>query len=122
MVARGADEWIIVVNAVAAAVAFGTNIVYAARTAHRAGRLLHAAIAVLAAIYSVSYVVLVSTDLQVVTWSSAMRGVSLLAWLIVWIGPSVERWRTERLARVPEGLPQQLVSEVKRRLIEDGDE
>jgi hypothetical protein len=49
-------------------------------------------VALLALIYSASYVYLFVTD-DVVQWSSTMRGVSLLAWPVVWAGPAIAVFR-----------------------------
>jgi hypothetical protein len=49
-------------------------------------------VALLALIYSVSYVYLFVTD-DVTQWSSTMRGVSLLAWPVAWTGPAIAVFR-----------------------------
>lgn len=41
-----------------------------------------------ALIYAMSYMALFVADLSVLNWGSIMRGVSLLVWPLVWIGPA----------------------------------
>lgn len=68
-------------------------------------RMVHAATAVLSTFYVLGYIWLLSFVHDVSTWSSAMRGLSVLAWLIVWIAPalqSIKIWRNMRTAVLRE--------------------
>lgn len=68
-------------------------------------RMVHAAIAMLSTFYVLGYIWLLSFVHDVSTWSSAMRGLSVLAWLIVWIAPalqSIKIWRNMRTAVLRE--------------------
>lgn len=88
---RGVDEWMVVINAVLAACSVGMNLVYAMRAPDRPARVLHACIAGLAVCYVVAYLYLIASSVEVQDWSAVMRGVSTLAWVIVWIDPAVQR-------------------------------
>jgi len=68
-------------------------------------RMVHAAIAVLSTFYVLGYIWLLSFVHDVATWSSVMRGLSILAWSIVWIAPalqSIKIWRSMRTAVLRE--------------------
>lgn len=59
-------------------------------------RPLRAAVALLAAVYASSYVALLAGLWQTDAWSETMRGVSPVAWLVVWSGPPIQSalwWR-----------------------------
>ena len=103
----GVDETVIALNVILAGAACGFNAVVAARSAS-IGCILHTAISALAGGYAVAYVVLLSSNLAVQDWSSVMRGVSLVAWAIVWIGPAWIRLRSN--------IPDRFAEEVRRQL------
>lgn len=68
-------------------------------------RIVHLAIGLLSMFYVIGYVWLLTFVHDVETWSSAMRGLSLIAWLIVWVFPaltSVRLWRSMRSAVMSE--------------------
>jgi hypothetical protein len=47
-------------------------------------------------LYTVSYGILLISDINFLSWSSIMRGVSIFAWAIVWILPaytSIKLWK-----------------------------
>lgn len=53
-------------------------------------------VAGLAWLYSFSYFVLLISDINFLSWSSVMRGVSILVWFIVWTLPalmSIKLWK-----------------------------
>ena len=58
-----------------------------------------AATAVLAAIYSASYAVLLFTDVDPSHWTQAIRPVTLVTWPIVWSWPAIRAVRTARRIR-----------------------
>lgn len=105
----GVDEGVIALNAVLAGGAFGFNLVVCLRSS-KWGRIVHGAIAALAVGYVCSYVLLLATDVAVKDWSSVMRGVSLVAWMVVWVGPAYLRLRSN--------IPDRFAAEVQRRLEE----
>lgn len=107
VIPSGVDEGVIALNALLAGGAFGFNLVVCARSA-TVGRIVHGAIAALALGYVCSYVALLASDVAVKDWSSVMRGVSLVAWLVVWIGPAWLRLRSN--------LPDRFAAEVQRRI------
>lgn len=103
----GFDETIIAANAVLAGAACGFNAVTAVRCA-LVGRIVHSTIAVLAAGYVTAYVILLATDVAVAHWSSVMRGVSLVAWVVVWVGPAWLRLRSNIPARFAAAVEREL--------------
>ena len=107
VIPSGVDEGVIALNALLAGGAFGFNFVVCLRAA-KWGRVVHGAIAALALGYSCSYVLLLATDVAVQDWSSVMRGVSLIAWLVVWMGPAYLRLRSN--------IPEKFAAEVQRQL------
>ena len=67
----------------------------------RAERHHSAGVAVLAAVYVVGYVVVLTGVVDVLLWSEFFRGVSLLAIPLVWVQPAVQlrrRWKADREA------------------------
>lgn len=107
VIPSGVDEGVIALNALLSGGAFGFNLVVALRSA-KWGRIVHGAIASLAVGYVCSYVLLLATDVAVANWSSVMRGVSLVAWLVVWTGPAYLRLRSN--------IPDRFAAEVQRQL------
>jgi hypothetical protein len=64
-------------------------------------RRLHRAIGCLAALYTVGYGWLLTGAIPLVEWSRLFRGVSLIAFPLVWVAPALlatRRWRQEREA------------------------
>ncbi len=81
------ERYVVLANAVMALFAMGVN----AGTAHATPepwRSVRIPIAALAGIYSAAYLWLFFTQ-DVGPWSSIMRGVSVLAWPVVWIRPAI---------------------------------
>ena len=52
-------------------------------------RAAHLAVSVISVFYVLGYVWLLTFAHDVANWSSAMRGLSLIAWVVVWIMPAV---------------------------------
>lgn len=75
-------------NAVAALAAVAVNL-WAVKTGPPAMARMWASVAALAAVYVAAYTVLVFSDLTPQVWSSYMRGVSLIAWPLVWVQSAV---------------------------------
>lgn len=68
---------------------------------HRRERRMHRAIGNLSAVYVAGYAWLLSGTVSVVRWSQIFRGVSLVAFPLVWIAPAVEdarKWQRDRAA------------------------
>jgi len=68
---------------------------------HQRARRLHHTTSALAAFYTIGYGVLASGRVPVATWSSFMRGVSLIAFPLVWVAPAVlaaKGWQRDRAA------------------------
>lgn len=64
-------------------------------------RNIHQAAAILAAFYGVGYVAVLCGAVQVLPWSQFFRGVSLLAFPLVWIYPAImagQRWKHDTMA------------------------
>lgn len=75
--------------------------------AYRSGimwRPWHAAVAILAAVYSAGYAWLLFSDVDPAIWSGILRNAGLITWPVVWITPAI--------------LARQQVQEVHRRLRE----
>lgn len=86
---------VIWVNLAGASAATVTNAA-AAVVGWKPWRGLRAAVALLAAVYASSYVALLIGWWPVESWSETMRGVSPVAWLVVWSGPPIQSalwWR-----------------------------
>lgn len=67
-------------------------------------------VAILSFMYSASYLYLFITE-NVGLWSSTMRGVSILAWPIVWMGPAIMVLRvTHSMSKVIDHAKQNLPS------------
>ena len=101
-----------VVSAVLAAAPAAVHAVAARRTAGPV-RAMFAVVSVLAAVYVVAYAVLVFAPVDGGDWSETMRGVSLVAWPLVWMPHA---WV---VARTPKRFGEAVAAEVLRR-IEDG--
>jgi biotin transporter BioY len=92
------DRLVVVLNALLAATAAVTN----ARTVignSEAMQRVRASIAAIAAVYVVGYGWLALYPETIVTWSKTMRGVSLIAWVVVWIVPAVVQRRSMKRVR-----------------------
>lgn len=53
-------------------------------------------VAGMAWLYTISYFILLTSDVNFLSWSSIMRGVSIFAWAVVWIIPafvSIKLWK-----------------------------
>lgn len=90
----GFDNFVIWVNMALAMAALHWNVV-AARVGIAGMRSARAMVAGLAVLYIAAYLVLVISDVQAAQWSSLMRGVSIVVWLVVWTNParrSIELW------------------------------
>ena len=110
----GIDLAVMAASCALAGVAFGANS-WAAYTATGAWRFVHTAIAGMAALYSGAYLIVVGTDVDLQDWTQVIRGVSLWAWLIVWILPAIVRIRTTPKIRAE--LAERFVAEVEKALI-----
>jgi hypothetical protein len=93
-VMSGVEEFVIVVNLVCVVVAFAVN-VWAAKVGIIRLRTVHAAIATVCIIYVFGYVWLLGwlgvfglDAPSAEAWSSVFRGISLVAWVAVWIAPA----------------------------------
>lgn len=84
----GVEEFVVVVNLVCVLVSVVAN-VWAARVGLLRCRTAHAAIAAVSGIYVVGYLWLLSGDVTGEAWSSVFRGISLVAWVVVWIIPAL---------------------------------
>lgn len=90
------DTAVFAINAAGALAAVVVNLVAAGRGGLTALRRLHVATAVLAAIYVAGYAWVLFGEPGIEQWSSVMRGVSIAAWVIVWVGPGVVSIRLNR--------------------------
>lgn len=111
-ISSGWDEAFIILNALLAGAAFATNLAAAWR-AHPFAKAVHSAIAALALVYVVGYLYLELSDVSVEDWSSVMRGVSLAAWVIAWIGPAYVR--VHRSRSLPSRLERAVLNELTKR-------
>ena len=92
---NGVDTFVIWLNLAGCLTAVPVNLM-AARHGLLTSAWLHHVIAVFAAIYALGYVMLLSGTLSVLEWSGFFRGVSVLVWPVVWVGPaalSLHTWR-----------------------------
>jgi hypothetical protein len=62
-------------------------------------RVVHAAVAALSGVYAAGYLVLLLGDVSVENWSSIFRGVSVVAWPVVWWWPALTSLRVHRELR-----------------------
>lgn len=82
-------------NLIGAIVATGLNF-YAARHGSIRARWVHAMTAVVGAAYIVGYVWLLCTLSHPLQWSQTMRGVAVVAWVVVWWMPAILSVRLRR--------------------------
>lgn len=92
------DEAVVVLNLVCVVVAVVVNW-WAARSGLFRLRTIHAAIATVAGLYVAGYLWLLGLLPLIdapdpARWSSVLRGLSLVAWVVVWIMPAVLSIRT----------------------------
>lgn len=59
-------------------------------------RIVHAAVAALSGVYAVGYLFLLLGDVSVENWYSIFRGVSVIAWPVVWWWPALTSLRVHR--------------------------
>jgi hypothetical protein len=111
-VASGWDELVLVANAAFAGLAAVFNVLVASRSAIK-GRILHTAIACLATGYCLAYILLLSTDISLLEWSSVMRGVALWAWMLVWCGPALLRLRSPIPRMFAAAVEKEIASQVE---------
>ncbi len=89
------DEWVAVLSLVGASVSVVVNW-WAARSGLFRFRTVHAAIATISVLYVAGYVWLLFGNVDPARWSSVLRGVSLVAWVVVWICPACMSIRATR--------------------------
>lgn len=87
------DRFVVALNGVLALVAALANL-HSARGATGDWRRVRVSIAAVATAYVLGYAYLAMFPDEIITWSKVMRGVSLLAWPIVWIHPAVVQRRS----------------------------
>jgi hypothetical protein len=87
------DLVLVVINGVGAAVAGVVTGYAAVRSAYMRG--IRAAICAYSMLYAGAYAYLLGTQ-DIVPWSKVMRGVSVVAWPLVWIAPHVFGLRVTR--------------------------
>lgn len=96
----GVDNTVLVLNVLLAFAAGVINLAAAVRPGpFGQWAPVRAAIAVLAFFYSFAYAVLAAGLVPLEQWSPFMRGVSLVAWPLVWIAPSALSWLIWRRAK-----------------------
>lgn len=81
------DEWVATLSLVGALVSVVANW-WAARSGLFRFRTVHAAIATISVLYVAGYVWLLFGNVDPARWSSTLRGLSLVAWVVVWICPA----------------------------------
>jgi hypothetical protein len=84
-----ADAIIIVANVIPAMFAVAVN-VWDAKTGYSVNRPLRISVAVLASLYVVGYLALLGGAVSLATWGQFFRGISPIAWLLVWAGPPLQ--------------------------------
>lgn len=110
---NGADTAIIWANLICCLVAVTANMWASTR---RGGwsewRPLRLAVALLAVVYATGYALLLAGTVDLRSWSAFYRGVSPVAWLVVWAGPAV--WSTHVWRRFSRGLSEHVRDEMDR--------
>ena len=89
------DAWVIALNLVGVTVSVVVNW-WAGRHGLFRFRPVHSTVAALSLLYVAGYAWLLLTDVEVARWSSVLRGLSLLAWVVVWIAPAVVSLRASK--------------------------
>lgn len=78
-------------------------------------RKVHWLVGSLALIYSVAYLILLCLDPGYLEWSSVMRGVAVLVWIIVWAAPALASYRIWRdFPKYVEEALQERLNEISR--------
>lgn len=89
------DEWITLMSLAGAAASVAVNW-QAARVGLFRLRTIHAAIGTISVLYVAGYLWLLFGNVDPARWSSTLRGLSLVAWLVVWILPAAISIRATR--------------------------
>jgi hypothetical protein len=89
------DEWVALMSLAGATASVIVNW-HAARVGLFRLRTIHAAIATISVLYVAGYLWLLFGNVDPARWSSTLRGLSLVAWVVVWIMPAVLSIRTTR--------------------------
>ena len=89
------ERVVVILNLVCVLVSVAVNW-WAARSGLFRFRTVHAAIATVSLMYVAGYSWLLFGDVEVARWSSVFRGLSLVAWAVVWILPAVLSVRATR--------------------------
>jgi hypothetical protein len=84
---RTADTVVFILNGTFAFLAVAVN-AWAARNDDRRRRPLRVAIGLLAAVYAVGYVWVLTTG-DIADWSELFRGISVISWPLVWCAPPI---------------------------------
>ena len=104
---------VILLNAIGAGCACWYNVFAARRVLVPFLARIHAAVASLAAVFAAAYMFLLWSDVTVPAFSSFVRGVGLLSWPLVWVGPAYLHARPQRLVQV---IADKIVDEVTKEL------
>lgn len=89
------DEWVALLSLLGAVISVVANW-WAARSGLFRFRAVHAAIAAISLLYVTGYLWLLFGDVDPARWSSTLRGLSLVAWVVVWICPACMSIRVTR--------------------------
>ena len=102
------ERAVVALNALLALGATIANLL-SSREATGEWRGVRVSIAAVATAYVIGYTYLAMFPEEIIVWSKVMRGVSLLAWPVVWIHPAVVQHRS--MKRTKEILEKELDSE-----------
>lgn len=92
------ERAVVALNALLALTATVINL-HASKKVVGEWRGVRVSIAAVATAYVLGYTYLVMFPEEIIVWSKAMRGVSLLAWPVVWIYPAVLQRRSVKRTR-----------------------
>lgn len=92
------DTAIFAANVVLAFTAAAVHMWAAVHVPFTKDRRRHQGIGLLALLYGCGYVTVLTGWVPILSWSSFFRGVSLVAWVLVWIVPAMASVRTWRAA------------------------
>jgi hypothetical protein len=81
------DEWVTVLSLLGSSASLVMNW-RAARVGLITFRTVHAAIAAISVMYVAGYLWLLFGNVDPVRWSSTLRGISLVSWVVVWVMPA----------------------------------
>lgn len=96
---QGPDTWIIWLNLIGVTFALAVNI-WSARRGWKDWSPFRYVVATIAAVYACGYIALLAGWVTLDVWSRFFRGVSPVAWFVVWAGPPIHAARiTRRLTR-----------------------